>query len=143
MQRLDSAENDLQLLGLPSRGDARPKVPLTFPRLMVTLQRKRRAAVMTIVLGANLRWFVKMEVILANFVRTRQFRRPTKMADEQQAMQSIRGLGIQFSSGAKQVAIAAPVVIDETGGHGIAALNATKSRAANTFSGKRTILINC
>ena len=41
------------------------------------------------------------------------------------------------------MAIAAPVVIDETGATGMAALKAAKSGAANTLSGKHTILINC
>jgi hypothetical protein len=49
---------------------------------------------------------------------------------------------LQFSSGAKQVAIAAPVVIDEAGATAMAALAAAKSRAENTLSGKHTILIN-
>jgi hypothetical protein len=50
---------------------------------------------------------------------------------------------LQFSSGAKHAAIAAPVVVDEAGATGMAALNAAKSRAENTFLENHRILINC
>jgi hypothetical protein len=50
---------------------------------------------------------------------------------------------LQFSSGAKQVAIAAPVVIDAAGATETTAANiGAKSRAASTYRGKHTILIN-
>jgi hypothetical protein len=42
---------------------------------------------------------------------------------------------LQFSSGAKHVAIAAPVGIDEAGTTGIATLKTEKSRAENTSLG--------
>ena len=49
------------------------------------------------------------------------------------------GYVMQFSSGAKHVAIVAPAVIDETG---VTEMKPAKSRAENTSSEKHPILIN-
>jgi hypothetical protein len=50
---------------------------------------------------------------------------------------------LQFSSGAKHVAITAPVVIEAAGIAGVATLTAARSRAENTLRAKHPMLINC